>query len=139
MNKMSEKAVTPGKVVHLDYITRRMVQDNPETIFVFGDNLQRRGLGGQAKEMRGEPNSIGVPTKRSPTRENSAYFTDADLGNLEVKLAIYQAFQKIKEALMSGKTVVIPSAGLGSGLAQLPTRAPKINAFIEEAIENLGK
>jgi len=46
------------------HITRQMLRAEPGTLWVFGDNLQRKGLGGQAKEMRGEPNAIGIPTKK---------------------------------------------------------------------------
>jgi hypothetical protein len=52
-----------GKVIRLKHITREMVRADPSTVFVFGDNMARNGLAGQAKEMRGEPNAIGVPTK----------------------------------------------------------------------------
>jgi hypothetical protein len=40
--------------------------------------------------------------------------------------------------MMIGKTVVVPTDGLGTGLAELPTRAPKIFAFIENRIAMLA-
>jgi hypothetical protein len=40
--------------------------------------------------------------------------------------------------LTRGETVVIPADGLGTGLAELPTRAPKIFAFIEANIQALA-
>ena len=33
-------------------ITRDKIKENPDVLYLFGDNLLRKGLGGQAKEMR---------------------------------------------------------------------------------------
>jgi len=40
-------------------------------------------------------------------------------------------------ALIDGRTVVFPKNGLGTGLAQLPERAPRINQKINEFIEEI--
>src|SRR4051812_43078883 len=98
----------------MQYITRAVVRANRETLYVFGDNMQRRGLGGQAKAMRGEPNAIGVPVKWAPKRTEDAYFTDDDFA--KVHEAIRAAFTDIRAWLDSGRDVVIPAEGLGSGL-----------------------
>ena len=50
----------------MKFITRQYVKAHPNVYFVFGDNEVRRGYGGQAKEMRGELNTVGVRTKRTP-------------------------------------------------------------------------
>lgn len=126
-----------GRVVRLPYINRAMVRTHPDALFVFGDNMQGRGLGGQAKEMRGEPNTIGVPTKWAPERKAAAYFDDDDRLNRDVWHAIREAFDKMRRALADGRNVVIPADGLGTGLAELPTRAPKLHAMIEAAISGL--
>jgi hypothetical protein len=128
----------PGRIIRLAYITRALVQSNRETIFVFGDNMERRGYGGQAAAMRGEPNTIGVPTKWRPERDEGAYFRDEDWQNSAVRSAITTAFDRMANALAEGVDVVIPANGLGTGLAQLPQRAPKINTYIEGCIANLA-
>jgi hypothetical protein len=110
-----------GKVIRSSHITREMVRADRNTIFVFGDNMVRRGLGGQAQEMRGEPNTIGVPTKWTPHREMRAYFTDKDFPR--VMDDIQAAFDLMAEALHAGRNVVIPADGLGTGLADLTRRA----------------
>ena len=69
----------PGRIIRLASITRALVRSKPGTIFVFGDNMEGRGYGGQAAAMRGEPNAIGVPTKWRPQRDERAYFRDEDL------------------------------------------------------------
>ena len=116
------------------YITREMLRAEPEKLFVFGDNLQRRGFGGQAKEMRGEPNAIGIPTKRHPTMKEGAFFTDSVLpywiescGRDFIKLLSFEG------------TIVWPQTGIGTGLAQLKERAPLIWRVIERLRIGLEK
>ena len=115
-----------------DRITREMVQAEPDTIFLFGDNLLGKGFGGQAKEMRGEPNAIGIPTKRAPSMQSNAFFSDATYAD-NVK-AIDAAFAKIPP----NTKIVVPAAGLGTGLAQLDTRAPKTFAYLQSKLAVLG-
>ena len=45
-------------------ITRDKIKENPDVLYLFGDKLLRKGLGGQAKEMRGEPNTLGIVSKK---------------------------------------------------------------------------
>lgn len=121
----------PGKVYKLKFISRRDVKRYSDThIFVFGDNMQRRGLGGQAKEMRGEPNVVGIPTKHAPSNSPTAYFTDADFDKVEIRDAIDGAFALLLKHLKSGKNLTFPADGIGTGLADLPRRAPKIYYYI---------
>lgn len=128
-----------GRVIRREWITRSLVQANPDTLFVFGDNMARRGRGGQAAQMRGEPNAIGVPTKWRPARDEGAYFSDADATLPEVRSAIIGAFQVMREALDAGRDVVIPAAGLGTERADLERRAPRIYRAIQARIEALTK
>lgn len=130
-------ATTRGRVLRLAYIKRADVIANRDHLYVFGDNMEGRGLGGQAREMRGETNTVGVPTKWRPGRAERDYFTDADVKDRDVWHAIHGAFEKMRTALDAGRHVVIPLDGLGSGLAELPTRAPKIYEMIERAISSL--
>lgn len=113
-------------------ITREMVRSNRETIYCFGDNMERRGFGGQAKAMRGEPNAVGIPTKWKPTMEDDAFFMDCDLPVLIA--AISKDVAKIERQLKQGQVVVWPEAGIGTGLSQLTTRAPAIHAHLERIL-----
>jgi hypothetical protein len=126
-----------GRVIRIKHITRAMVQADRNTLFCFGDNMQSRGLGGQAGAMRGEPNAIGVPTKWAPERREAAYFTDDDMKNRDVRHAILGAFNEMHNALEAGHNVVIPADGLGTGLAELATRAPNLHRWIEDMIAAL--
>ena len=105
------------------WITRQDLRNNPDTYYVFGDNVMRIGLGGQAREMRGEPNAIGVVTKWAPGMEESDFFNDND--HKEFAPFIIADINAIFELYKTGHTIVFPSDGLGTGLSMLPTKAPR--------------
>ena len=44
--------------------------------------------------------------------------------------------QNVQKALNDGRTIVIPKAGLGTGRAELATRAPKINEYLQNRLRN---
>ena len=108
-------------------ITRQMCRDNPEARFVFGDNEVRRGLGGQAKEMRGEPNAIGVATKWKPSLFDDAFFSDDDLRARDV---LEHDLNRVEEALAQNRLVVFPRDGIGTGLSQMDKRAPNLFYYL---------
>lgn len=117
-------------------ITRAYVRANPNKLFLFGDNLERKGFGGQAAAMRGEPNAIGVPTKKTPSRSLDAYFTDAEFE--QNKFAIDIAFVTLTKAISDSITaIVIPTDGLGTGRAQLEQKAPRTFAYLQSRLEAL--
>lgn len=116
-----------GKVEFQKWITRQDLRDNPDKYYVFGDNCVREGFGGQAKEMRGEPNAIGVRTKFSPDRKPSSYFTDCNM----CAMLILDDFKDIYQLINKGKTIVFPLDGLGTGLSLLPEKAPELHKMIE--------
>lgn len=124
-------------VLFMSSITREFVRSHQTWLFVFGDNLAKKGLGGQAKEMRGEPNAIGIATKRSPSMNSDAFFSDSDIHNVIVMGAIKDSFRILEFHLLSGDVVVIPKNGVGGGLANLPVNAPLIDTFIKDSIERL--
>lgn len=109
------------------FIRRQDLRNNRDTFYVFGDNMQRIGYGGQAREMRGEPNAIGVVTKWAPSNDNVAFFDDMPDCFAQVGFDL----ERVDRILSQGKTVVVPEDGIGTGLAQLPRRAPKLDAFIK--------
>lgn len=127
----------PGKIYLIPHITRSMLQTNPKTLFVFGDNMMRLGLGGQAKEMRGEPNSVGIPTKWSPNTTLEAYFINADISNPKILSEINKGFDRLEKHLKENGDVIFPKAGIGTGLSQLEHRAPEVLKYIELNIRRL--
>ncbi len=115
---------------YMTFYTRPEIRANPSKLFVFGDNFARKGFGGQAKEARGEPNAVGIPTKRKPTYAKDAYLTDSDLE--EWKAIAAPEMQRLINWLNGGFTVVWPQEGIGTGLANLENEAPSIFAAIRE-------
>lgn len=111
-----------------------LVRANPHLLFVFGDNCKRYGKGGQAI-IRDEPNTLGICTKYSPTRDPEAYFRDTQ-EELEI---VKNDFKRLRREMESGKYsgVVIPLDGIGTGLAELSTRAPKVLDYINNLINDL--
>jgi len=113
-----------------------MLRDNKDILFVFGDNLIRRGLGGQAREMRGEPNAVGIPTKRLPSMEREAFFTDHDFEVWREHSA--KDWGRLMTHVKRGGRIIIPAAGIGTGLARLEDNAPKIAKAIHDGIAVLA-
>jgi hypothetical protein len=122
-------------IIFQSWIKREDLKNNKRILFLFGDNLERKGLGGQAKEMRGEPNAIGIATKKSPTRDENAYFTDEEFENNanQIDLDFIPVFEHVK----NGGIVICPADGLGTGLSKLPEKAPKTNEYIRQKIITL--
>lgn len=112
-------------------IYRVDLQANPQITYLFGDNLIRQGMGGQAGEMRGEPNAVGVPTKRFPGGGDGDFFSDDEFDTN--CMAIDEAWSQIPDAVI----VVIPLDGLGTGLAELDIRAPRTFAYLEQKLKEL--
>jgi hypothetical protein len=124
-------------VISQKFIYRSDLKSNPEVKYLYGDNTQRRGLGGQAKEMRGEPNAIGIATKVTPTGGINAFFSDAEFDKFSE--VIITDFMPAYTHVLKGGIVVVPEDGLGTGLSELPTRAPKLAIYVDYWIEGLKR
>lgn len=122
-------------IKYLRWISRDDVRAEPAARFVFGDNVERVGLGGQAGSMRGEPNAIGVATKWSPSSHHEAFYSDDDPACVAVLNA---DIDLIAAALDAGQTVYVPFDGLGTGLSELPTRAPQLHRHIIERFKEFS-
>ena len=112
-------------------IYRKDLRSNPDVLYIFGDNLARTGLGGQAKEMRGEPNAVGIVTKVSPKIYMSDKYIDQAIIELDKDL------KRISNHLKQGGKVIFPSDGIGTGLAKLQEKCPKYNKILAERLSAL--
>jgi len=153
INPSGEKAIRdaytqtfskPNKISNLpkftkstNIITRAELQANPKTLYIFGDNNVRQGLKGQAKEMRGEPNAIGISTKQLPSNTPDAFMTDKDL--VKNKAIITQDVNFIIEQWNTGKytNVILPQIGVG--LANLPEKAPQTWTYLQSELGRLER
>lgn len=119
-----------------EFYSPQLLANNRSILFVFGDNLNRVGKGGQAI-IRDEINSVGVATKVLPGLGMNAYFNDA---NLEMNMDIINQDLKfvIEKAISSYqyKHIVFPKGGLGTGLSDLPNKAPKTFEYLTKKLKD---
>jgi hypothetical protein len=116
-------------------IYRSDLQKNPDVLYIFGDNLKRVGYGGQAAHMRDEPNAVGIATKKSPGMSDSDFFSDNELKDNIA--SINKDFERVVKHIQMGGIVVFPSDGIGTGLSELPKRAPMTARFIDGCVNVL--
>ncbi|MFW6226412.1 MAG: hypothetical protein ACOC3V_05595, partial [bacterium] len=62
-------------------VTQAFLINNPDTIFVFGDNLKRRGYGGAAK-FRDLENAYGFITKKFPSNHDTSFYKPQEYYNI---------------------------------------------------------
>jgi len=115
-------------------IYRSDLRSNPNVLYLFGDNDERVGLGGQAGEMRGEPNARGIRTKWRPGMSYADFFHDKQYP--EACKMIDEDFNDVWQARFS-TLIVVPEDGLGTGLSMLQENAPKVLRHIDNWINNL--
>lgn len=118
-------------ITYQKWIRRADLKKHPETLYVFGDNTIRMGLGGQAKEMRGESNAFGIATKRRPGTDPGDYFCDdSPLDAMILVKDIGALFHHIET---TKRKVIVPTDGLGTGLSHLPEKAPRLYRLLYES------
>jgi hypothetical protein len=114
-----------------------LCRDFPDTIFVFGDNVRRYGMGGQAV-IRSEPNIYGIATKRVGNMLPSSFFREGDENDrqrVEADLA------GLRLLLEERKTCVVPierasgAISLGLERAKLKEVAPSLYTLICDRID----
>lgn len=126
-------------VVFQKMISREDLRRNEDILYVFGDNTVRRGMGGQAGAMRGERNAVGVATKSVPSTHPDAYFGE-EPEQVEAQIRIIDEDMKpLFDKVKTGGIVIWPTDGIGTGLSELPQRAPSTFAYLEQKLAALIK
>ena len=133
-NLFFEETPLYGQVGFINRYTREYIQMRSGLYFVFGDNVERRGFGGQAKEARGLKNTVGIVTKWKPTRTPDAFFSDSD----ECFELVEKDLLRVVDLLDTRNDVVFPRDGIGTGLANLAVHAPKLDHYIKTYINTLA-
>lgn len=114
----------------IDFYNPEICESNPDKIYVFGDNLISSGCGGQAI-IRNCKNAFGIPTKRKPTMNEDSFFSDS-ISEFRV---VEKRLQELLALKKSGKKIVFPTDGLGTGFAMMPEKSPRLFEFMNEFIE----
>ena len=112
---------------------REDARRNPQVLYVFGDNVLRVGRGGQAFALRDEPNAVGVATKYSPNE----CFGNEPAQVIAQNRIIDEDMKPLFEQLVKGGIVIWPTDGIGTGLAGLPTYAPRTFDHIQKKLAAL--
>ncbi len=122
-------------VEYRDIIYRSDARAERHKLFLFGDNELRKGLGGLAGELRGEPNAHGIRTKALPSMARDAFWYDEEFDRVSV--LIKEDFRKPTRWVSTGRTVVVPRNGIGVRLALLPENAPRVFEFFQNELHLL--
>jgi len=115
-------------------IIRKDIKKNRNILFIFGDNDERTGFGGMAKEFRDEPNSLGIRTKKKPSTDSESYYTDEEYDENCKK--INEDIEAILKEARSYAGVWI-TRQTGQGLANMPAKCPKTYEYLSNEIERL--
>lgn len=92
-------------------ITKSYLRQNPNHIFVFGDNLQRKGKGGAAT-LRDEPNTCGFITKKAPNNSSGSFYKPE-----EYKQKFETELRRLIKHIESNPDKTYLISKLGAGLA----------------------
>lgn len=117
--------------------TREQVMKEVDKVFLFGDNTNDRVNtkyipSSTQAVIRGLNNAIGIDTKKDRGTSPTSYFTNTDF-----EVFKKQVDQVIEQAKQSGKTIVIPVDGIGTGKAMLKERAPKLFDYLQQELNKL--
>jgi len=135
MITVSELEVRPNlKRIHVEYtdkLTTARCNKNKDSIYVYADNIIKKGKSGQAI-IRDCENAIGIPIKRFPKNNDESNLRDT----IEDTRAVIVALNKIKMKSYNGYKIMLPKEGLGINLNNLGLHAPKIHILIHNFIED---
>lgn len=92
-------------------VTKEYLDEHPEKIFVFGDNLTRRGHAGAAS-LRECKNTYGFITKKYPSNDDHAFYSVE-----EYEPVFKEELAKLKTMIEQNPNKEFLISKLGSGLA----------------------
>lgn len=116
-------------IIIVDRYSQKLCRETPERLYVFGDNTERIGMGGQAI-IRSEINAIGIATKSSCGK----FFSDDEIE--ENKKFINHDIFRINEAMLNDMydILVFPEMGLGTGLSAMQRECPRTFLYLCERL-----
>lgn len=116
---------------------REEVAKQTNKVFLFGDNTNDRVNtkyipSSTQAVIRGLVNAIGIDTKKDRGIGSSSYLKDSDFNEFKKHLDA-----QIQLAKNSGKIIVIPEDGIGTGKAMLKEKAPKLFKYLQQELNKL--
>lgn len=112
-------------------ITETRLNDEPNSYFVFGDNLTKQGLAGGAK-LRNHPRAIGFITKKAPNGNSKSCFTPEEYSKL-----FFDQLEQLETHIINNPQRKFYISKLGSGYANKHYIWERI--IHHNLLESLGK
>lgn len=137
---IAEKQTVAKPETQPKFWTRESVAAQTDKIFLFGDNFEDAKTGyvpsSTQAVIRGLPNAIGISTKFNRRTNTDSFMDDSTYEEFKehVDKQIETAIELAEE---TGKTIVVPEDGIGTGKAQLEKRAPKSFAYLKQELDKL--
>ena len=122
-------------VFDIPMVTRDRVRAGKLFLFAFDDDEMRQTESGLAGQCRGEPNAIGVRTRRAAGNEVASAWRDEDLLRNQAKLD--EDFAILISWVEAGGPVFLPKAGLGMLQPRLVDTAPRTFLFLQKKVKEL--
>jgi hypothetical protein len=92
-------------------ITQEFLDNNPDSYFIFGDNLIREGMGGAAA-LRYHPHAIGFITKKYPDNKDNSFYKPEEYSSV-----FFEELKKLKTIIQKKPDKKFYISQLGGGLA----------------------
>ena len=92
-------------------ITQKFLDSNPDSYFVFGDNIIREGMGGAAS-LRYHPHAIGFITKKFPDNQPESFYKPEEYSEV-----FFEELKKLKTIIEKRSEKKFYISQLGGGLA----------------------
>ena len=121
MKRKTQPRPTLTKVA--EFWTPESVSADEGHYYLFGDNEEHVGTAGQAC-IRGLKNAFGIPTLKAP----GVFWSDDEFDSN------CKAIDQALSVIPTDKPWIMSADGLGTGLAELPARAPKTFAYLESRL-----
>jgi hypothetical protein len=134
---VKEVAVESNVELFNGFWKRTDVEKQTDKVFLFGDNTDDRLKTNHVPTstqavIRGLPNALGIDTKNDRGTGTKSHLTDNDFNWF--KTHVDEVITKAKE---SGKTIVIPADGIGTGKAMLKEKAPRLFNYLQSELNKL--
>lgn len=121
---------------------RSDIRAHPDMFFIYSGDEEETHMDGQAC-IRGEPNTMSIPSKKCGGDEKWTYYSDDELE--ENMIRIKKAVDNIVATIICSRNLwsgaVLPEIGIGNNIndGDLPKRAPKTYTFMISEVHRLIK